>query len=263
VATQADLVIDALHAGDDQLAPLVRSFTPQQLTRPTAEGEWTLAQVLSHLGSGAVIARASLEAALSGAPNPGQESMQAVWAVWNAMTPQEQADGYLAANAELLGAYDAIDAATRESVRVDMGFLPEPVDLAFAARFRLNEFALHSWDVRVLADPAATVEGHAAPLLLDQAAFMLGWIAKSAPLDGTTASLAVTLTDPDHRLGLLLADPVALGDVPTDPDGTLTLPTEAWLRLLTGRLTPEHTPTSVAATGAADLDTLRQVFPGY
>ena len=39
VATQADLVIDAPHAGDDQLAPLVRSFTPDQLTQPTAEGE--------------------------------------------------------------------------------------------------------------------------------------------------------------------------------------------------------------------------------
>lgn len=138
-----------------------------------------------------------------------------------------------------------MDATTRDSLRVDMGFLPEPVALAFAARFRLNEFALHSWDVRVLTDPAATVETHAAPLLLDQAAFMLGWIAKSEPLAGATSSLSVTLTDPDHQLGLQLADPVVLSDVSDDPDGELTLPTEAWLRLPTGRLAPEHTPASV------------------
>lgn len=263
MTTQADIVIEALHAGDDQLAPLVRSFTPEQLREPTGDGQWTLAQVLSHLGSGAVITRKGLEAALAAAPHPGQESNQAVWAQWDAMEPQEQADGFLAADTELLGVYDGIDATTRESVRVEMGFLPEPVDLASAARFRLNELALHSWDVRATVDPGATLEPHAAPLLVDQAAFMMGWLAKAAPLQGRTSSLLVTLTDPDHTLGLELADPVTLGDVPADPDGTLTLPTEAWLRLLSGRLAATHTPASVLTTGAADLGLLRQVFPGY
>ena len=34
-------------------------------------------------------------------------------------------------------------------MRIDLGFLPEPVDVATAARFRLSEFALHQWDVEV------------------------------------------------------------------------------------------------------------------
>jgi hypothetical protein len=52
-------------------------------------------------------------------------------------------------------------------------------------------------------------------------------------------------------------------DLPEQPDGRLTLPTEAWLRLVAGRLTPPHTPGGINATGAADLDLLRRVFPGY
>lgn len=52
-------------------------------------------------------------------------------------------------------------------------------------------------------------------------------------------------------------------DVPDRPDGTLTLPAEAWLRLAVGRLGPKYTPEGVSTTGAADLDLLRRVFPGY
>jgi hypothetical protein len=51
--------------------------------------------------------------------------------------------------------------------------------------------------------------------------------------------------------------------VPEQPDGTLTLPAEAWLRLVAGRMAPWYTPVGIGATGAADLDLLRRVFPGY
>ena len=46
------------------------------------------------------------------------------------------------------------------------------------------------------------------------------------------------------------------GDGPAD----LTLPAEAFVRLVYGRLDPDHTP---AFEGdPADLDTLRRTFPG-
>jgi hypothetical protein len=45
------------------------------------------------------------------------------------------------------------------------------------------------------------------------------------------------------------------------PDGTLTLPAEAWLRLATGRLATA--PVTVETTGAASLEKLRRVFQGY
>ncbi len=45
------------------------------------------------------------------------------------------------------------------------------------------------------------------------------------------------------------------------PDTTrLHLPAEALIRLVYGRLDPEHTP---AIEGDADLDALRRTFPGF
>ncbi len=259
----ADVVIDALHAGDDELAPVVRSLRPDQLTRPSAASEWSIAQVLSHLGSGAVITRATLTAALAGEPTPGMEANKTVWARWDAMGPDEHRAEYAEANAELLAAYDGIDPATRASLRIDMGFLPEPIDLAAAATFRLNEFALHSWDVRVALDPAAVVHPAAVPLLLGQVAMMLGWVAKPAALDGRRVRLRVELSAPDRVFGATLGESSAIGEAPDDPDAVLRAPAEAWLRLLTGRLAAERTPDEVQVSGAVDLATLRQVFPGY
>jgi hypothetical protein len=41
----------------------------------------------------------------------------------------------------------------------------------------------------------------------------------------------------------------------------LDLPAEAFVRLVYGRLDPDHTPDAVTATGV-DLDLLRRTFPG-
>jgi uncharacterized protein (TIGR03083 family) len=263
MSTDADRTIDALQSGHDDLAGLVRTLTPVQLTGPSGASEWDVSQVLSHLGSGAVITKAGLDGALSGTGNPAPDFNQGVWARWNAMTPQERADGFLAADAELLAAYHRMDGQVRESLRTDLGFLPEPVDLATAAGFRLNEFALHSWDVRVAFDPAATIRPEAVPLLVDRVAFLLGWVAKPAALDGRSGTLLVRLSDPEQEFGLRLGEGVGIVPAPAQPDGVLTAPAEAWLRLATGRLSAEHTPSQVEITGDIDLATLRRVFPGF
>lgn len=262
--SDADQVIAVLHAGADELVPVVQALTPEQLTGPSAATEWTVAQVLSHLGSGAQITQGVLEAMLAGRPNPGFEANQPIWDRWNAMSAQEQRSGFLAANAELLARYDAVDPATRESLLVDLGFLPQPVPLATAATFRLNEFALHSWDVRVALDPGAVVHPDAVPLLLGQVAFMIGRLARPAALDGRTVTALVSLTDTGQQLGLTLGEGASgIGEPPADPQATLALTSEAWLRLVTGRLAPQYTPEGVTVTGDLDLDLLRQVFPGY
>ena len=259
----ADQVVDALHDGADQLAPLVQGLSGADLRAPSGAAEWDVSQVLSHLGSGAVITLSGLDAALAGEPRQGREANEAVWDRWNAMSPQERRDEFLVANAALLARYDSLGAPARESLRVDLGFLPAPVDLGVAARFRLNEFTLHSWDVRVAFDPAAVLHPSAVPLLLEQVDLMLGRLARPEQAGVAAARIEVGLTDVDRRLALVLDGSARLAEPSAAPDAVLRLPAEAWLRLVSGRLSAEHTPQSVELTGEIDPPTLRRVFPGY
>src|SRR3954471_8852467 len=91
----ADEPVRALRSALDDLAALVRGFTADDLARPSGASKWDIAQVLSHLGSGAEINLASLEGALAGTGGPGGDFNQDVWARWDAMSNQERADGFL------------------------------------------------------------------------------------------------------------------------------------------------------------------------
>jgi uncharacterized protein (TIGR03083 family) len=262
--TNADAVIAAYRSGFDDLAGLVARLSDDDLARTSAADRWTIAQVLSHLGSGAEISQAVMRAALAGEPHPGQEFTKSVWARWDAMPAREQADTFVTANKALAELYESLDSGARENLRVDVGFMPAPVDVATTVQLRLSELTLHSWDVRVTFDPGATLPADATALLL-QGTLPLSWIGKADALGGRTAVVAVTTTEPSSAFALRLEDPVSVGALPddADADGTLALPAEAWVRLVAGRLGAGRTTEGVRVTGAADLDLLRRVFPGY
>lgn len=262
MTTPADQVIAALRSGHDDLSDYVTKLDENDLAAPSAASEWDVAQVLSHLGSGAELSLAALERALSGASMPDGLN-QSVWDRWNAMTPVQQRDGVLESNQLLVERYEGLDAATRAQLRIDLGFLPAPVSVADAGRMRLSEFTLHTWDVKAGVAPATTLAAPAVPLLFDALAPLLGWISKPAALAGRQANLAVDLTDPQSSSGLILGESVSVAERPEQPDGVLSLPNEAWLRLLTGRLGPAYTPSDVELSGPITLDDLRAVFPGY
>lgn len=262
---RADETIKALRSGHDDLARLVRGFAADDLARPSGASEWDISQVLSHLGSGAEIHLASLEGALDGSGNPGGDFNKGVWARWDAMSREDRADGFLKANESLVRRYEALDAQTRQDLRIDLGFLPAPVDVATAAGLRLGEFAHHTWDVKVVFDPAAALAPEATPVLLHQAGLLIGFLGKAAELDGRPVTIAVNTTSPERSLGLHVGEErVTLVDAPDDPDAVLTAPAEWWLRLVTGRHAPEHTPDNVRLTGGTiTLDDLRRLFPGF
>lgn len=73
----ADRTIAALRAEHDATATLARDLTDEQLTGPSGADAWTVANVLSHLGSGAVITLVGLRSAL-GAPAPEDGFNQSV-----------------------------------------------------------------------------------------------------------------------------------------------------------------------------------------
>jgi uncharacterized protein (TIGR03083 family) len=262
--SSADPVIAALISGNDELAGLVSGFSDDDLAHSSGAGEWDISQVLSHLGSGAEIGRAGLKAALDGDSNPGADFNRSVWAKWDARSRRERADAFAPANQALLALYESLDEHTRENLRIDLGFLPAPVDLATVARLRLSEFTLHSWDIRVGFDKDATLPPDATAALLHREPDLVAWTGKADALDGRELTVAVTTTDPASVFSLRLRAPIGTDlEAPERPDGTLALPAEAWLRLVSGRLAPRYTPAGVITEGDVDLDLLRRVFAGF
>jgi uncharacterized protein (TIGR03083 family) len=262
----ADATIEADHRTYERLARLVGTLTDDQLTQPSGASEWTVAQVLSHLGSGAEITLAGLRAAQAGVDRAA-DANQAVWDRWNAMSPREQADGYVRAGRELDQAFTELDPAQRTALRVPLAFLPEPAGIDLFTGMRLNEAALHAWDVEVAFDPAATLPGSVAAVLVDQylgpLAFLLGFTAKPDQLSGRPVTLTVRSTAPERTLGLSIGEQARLTEADGPSDGELRLPLEALPRLLTGRLRGSGGDAGVRVAGPVSLEDLRRVFPGF
>jgi hypothetical protein len=123
--------------------------------------------------------------------------------------------------------------------------------------------ALHTWDIAVALDPAATIAPDAVALLVDTLDQLAGRTAKP---DGEQRKIRVSTSDPDRQFTLETGEAVTLAasDDETVPElglSELRLPAEAFVRLVYGRLDPGHTPPA-EATGV-DLGELRPIFPGF
>jgi uncharacterized protein (TIGR03083 family) len=262
MASLADRTITALRSTHDELAALVPALSDDQLTGPSGASDWTVAQVLSHLGSGAEIAHAGYRAALDGTAAPEQEFNQGVWDRWNALSPQEQASGFLEADAALLGTLEALTPDQRENLEIKLGFLPAPLPLASVAGMRLHEVAQHAWDVRVGLDPAATLDAGSADVLLEHftggLGFLLGFLGKAEHLS-QPARVRIEGTD----VVIAIDGTVSLSTPATEATAALSGGPEAAIRLLGGRLTAPYTPAGVGVAGNVTLDDLRRVFPGF
>jgi uncharacterized protein (TIGR03083 family) len=252
--------IGAARASHERLLALAGPLTEDQLTSQSYDTEWTVAQVLSHLGSGAEIFALILDARLAAQDAPGGEQFQAVWAVWNAKSPVAMRDDSLASNTALIAKLEAI--TPEQAAEVQISFGPFSVDLAGFVRMRLSEHALHTWDVAVFLDPQAAVAQDAVALLLPGVGQMAGRGGK--PSDPAYAVKLAT-TDGLGAWAVHTGEPVSFGpaDDAASYDGEVALPAEALLRLIAGRLDPDHTPAGVTESGERGLADLRTVFPGF
>ena len=207
--TLADRTIAQLLRVHDDLAGRAAALSDDDLALTSGASDWTVAQVLSHLGSAAEIRTAGLEAALTGGDPPGQDFNPGVWDRWNAKSPRAQAEDYVAAEAACLAMVEGLSAEQRAELLVPVGFLPRPLDVASWGALWLNESAQHSWDVRVAGDPDARVDDAAADVLLEHfggaLGFLLGFSGKADALAGE-AAVAIG----DTGLVLSVTDTVAL-----------------------------------------------------
>ena len=258
--------IAALRNSHERLADLVRPLTPAQLREQSYCRDWTNAQVLSHIGSGAEIALLMLPGALGQAEQVSRDAFQPVWDTWNAKGPDEQAADALAADEQYVRTLEQLGDEQLAAIRLP--FFGMDLDSVGVIRLRLGEHALHTWDIAVLTDQGATVAPDAAALLIDNVPQFL------APRLGKPQEepfrARIRTSDPDRDYLLTAAAAVSMTDWPgegtgdssgADATAEISMPAEALLRLAYGRLDPWHTPAGVSAS-PAELDQLRAIFPG-
>ena len=251
----ADQHIEALRASVTRLRDLVLGMSEAELTRPAYPTEWSIADVLSHLGSGAVITTRRLGDTLAGVDTPNDFAPR-VWDAWNAKDAVAKRDDALAADAELLAQFDAVTPERRTTFASAMG--PMTLDFEQFVGMRLNEHALHTWDIEVVDTPTAAVAHPAAGLIVDNLELIARFTAKST---GDAQTVTVTTTDP-ARSFLIELTPDAVTLRPSSAPAAMPdvrLPAEAFARLVYGRLHRDHTP---SGNNEATLEMLRNVYPG-
>ncbi len=249
--------IEALRHSHDRLRAVAGPLGLSQLQRPSYAAKWSIAQVLSHLGSQAEVFGLLLDAGLSRQDPPGRDMFGPIWQTWDAKSAQAQAADALRADQAVTERFESLDAGQRKRLRLTVFGMD--LDTAGLARMRLGEHAIHTWDIAVALDPAATVAPDAVSLLIDALGQL---VARTAKPGGPARRWQVSTTTPGRHFTLATGETVTLAAADSDEGlPEVGMPAEAFVRLVYGRLDPAHTPPIKARR--ADLDKLRQLFPGF
>lgn len=256
--------ISVLRASHGSLAGAVAALGPDRATDQSYCSDWSVAQVLSHIGSGAEISLLTLRSAVGEGEPVGPEGFPPIWDRWNAKAPADQIADGLAADEEHIARLEQLTDAELDGIKVSMFGMD--LDAAGLVGLRLGEHAVHTWDVAVIANPAAQVAADAVDLLIDRVPEFLG--PRLGKPQDPPLRVHFTVIGPDRDWTLTAAaDSVTVTAGPAADDGgpaasEVRIPAEALLRLAYGRLDPAHTPDEVEADPAV-LDRLRAVFPGF
>ena len=200
-APPLDAWLDAVTGSHQRLVTVVAGLTPEEVVGPSYDDEWSVAQVLSHLGSGGDIFSLFLRAGLGQAAAPGIDEFKPVWEEWDAKTPDRQAADALVSDRAFLDQLDALDEHQRESWELSM--FGTDRTLNDLLQLRLSEHALHSWDVAVTRDDQATLAPDAVALLVDTLPDLVARLGRTSEEPIRTD---IVTHQPDRRFRLL-ADP--------------------------------------------------------
>ncbi|WP_433296316.1 maleylpyruvate isomerase family mycothiol-dependent enzyme [Pseudonocardia sp. CA-142604] len=259
-----DFMIATLAASHDHLDRLTADLDHDAVTASTQLPGWTVAEVLSHLGSGAEIGGHIMGRALQGSGDTvDRDTMTGIWDRWNAMNPAQQHRSRHEYDARHLQILEGLDTSQRRTVRVP--YFVGPLTVAEYAGYRLSEHAMHAWDVAVALDPEAIIEADTAAVLWARLALIAGRF-HDAGVRRAIAPVDVALLPTDYAPASRLEirpDGVAL--TPGE-SGSVQVrgPVEALVRLVYGRLDPNRRPHDhLDIRGELSLDTLTSFFPGY
>lgn len=249
--------IDALRRSHDRLQGLVEPLSADQIRSRAYPSEWSIAQVLSHLGSGAQVFESFVDVGLHAGSPPGLDVMQPIWDSWNAKSPDDQAVDALATDEALVKRLESLSPSEIEQFHLSMFGME--LDVAGLCRLRVSEHALHTWDVAVALDPTATLDPKSVALLIDTLDMVAS---RGSNPTGEPLRLQVNTSEPKRSFVLETGDATTLTPGSSNsPDAELLIPAEAFVRLLSGRLDADHTP--LVTVQGVDLDHLRAMYPGY
>jgi len=233
---------------------VVSGLGATQFTSRAYPSEWTIADTLSHLGSGAVIGQRRFEDFAAGRESD-PDFNASVWDEWNAKEPSKQVADCLVSDASLLACLESASEAQRDAFHFSMG--PLSLDFEDMVGLRLSEHVLHTWDVEVAQRPGATLDNDAANVILATVRTIIGFAGKYA---GAERTLHLQTLDPVRHFTLRLSDDgVDLEEAPSSEPVDLTMPAESLVRLIYGRLDEPSTPATVTGDVVREL---RVVFPG-
>ena len=251
--------LTTVRASHDRLAATAQALAPSDLGRRSYCREWSLADVLSHLGSQAEIFSLFVDAGLEGREPPSQEAFQPIWDTWNARSPEGQVAESVAANEALVARLESLGPEALAGFR--LALFGMDLDAAGLLRMRLSEHAVHAWDVAVALDPGARIAPDAVELLLGGLPEMAGRVGRPS---ASSTTVAVTTTDPVIRFNLVTGG-VRLEPIGDEPVGehaaaSIELPAEALVRLVYGRLQGTD---AIRVEGGIGPEQLQAVFPGF
>lgn len=231
---------------------------------------WKNYQVISHLGSGSELFQKTLETALDGKEAVGDETRKAVWGYFDGLAPQAVYPEFKDRLGKLFAYLDALPAEKQDAiVPTFAGALPLPKALLT----RLNEVALHVWDIQVKQDPALVLNEDSARLLLPMVIDRLPNRAKKDGLDtlgGKALAFDIQNGTP-HQFTLSPGDERGSVEngLASDAAVTVQMSSEGFQRLVSGRLPIAQAVSSgQARLSSADGNTeqasaLNEIFPGY
>ncbi|HEX6449485.1 MAG TPA: maleylpyruvate isomerase family mycothiol-dependent enzyme [Trebonia sp.] len=259
--TSAAPWLAALNTSSDGLTKIVSGLSDETLARPSFTGGWTIAQVLSHLGSAAEICTGLVRRGIDGdeAP-PTADEARPVWQRWDALSARDQREAWFEVDRRHRLLVGSLSPRQVQSVRIPYfaGLLSVPD----YAGYRLSEQSIHGWDIDVALDPAATIPAAQVDLLWERLDVVASRFRDAEILKRLAPrQLAVELTDRDRNARLELdADLHLVPGEPADPAAIVSGTAEALLRLVYGRNRPED---GVTVAGDISLEDLRSLFPGF
>jgi hypothetical protein len=253
--------VDALESSSRRLRTFVEGLDEQQLLSPSFDDDWSVAQVLSHLGSAAEICTTLLErGAAGGTEGPAREDVAPIWNRWDALEALEQRDAWYRSDANHLRLLRYLAAEGDETLGIP--YFAGPLTLVEYMGYRLSEQSVRAWDARVSYDPTVNLPADELALLWDRLHLVASRFNDGATREWLAPQrIQVNLVDTGRPTSLIFGSGLWLLTQSTPaPTAAVIGTAEAVPRLVYGRNRPGD---EIALSGAVTLDDLRSLFPGY